>query len=95
MFCLLGTQGLDLLVGTQSLDLPRLNVVQPLHVLFWRNAYRHVSQPPNDFVMQGLDLLGGRPRLAAQELETWLGITHHNSGKLLRGARNPARYNTS
>ena len=50
--------------------LPRLNVVQPLNVLFWRKAYRPVSQPPNAFVMQGLDLLGGRPRLAAQELET-------------------------
>ena len=70
MFCLLGTQGLDLLVGTQCLDMPRLNVVQPLNVLFWRKAYRPVSQLPNAFVMQGLDLLGGRPRLAAQELET-------------------------
>ena len=68
MFCLSGPQSLDLLVGTQCL--PRLNVVQPLNVLFWRKAYRPVSQPPNYFVMQGLDLLGGRPRLAAQELET-------------------------
>ena len=42
MFCLLGTQGLDLLVGTQCLDLPLLNVVQPLNVLFWRKAYRPV-----------------------------------------------------
>ena len=70
MFCLLGTQGLDLLVGTQCLDLPRLNVVQPLSFLFWRKAYRPVSQPPNAFVMQGLDLPSGRPRLAAPELET-------------------------
>ena len=66
----MGVQGQDLHVGTQGLDLPRLNVVQPLNVLFWRKAYRPVSQPPNAFVMQGLDLLGGRPRLAAQELET-------------------------
>ena len=68
MFCLLGTQGLDLLVGTQCL--PRLNVVQPLNALFWRKAYRPVSQLPNAFVMRGLDLLGGRPRLAAQDLES-------------------------
>ena len=68
MFFWLGTQGLDLLVGTQCL--PRLNVAQPLNVLSWRKACRPVSQPPNAFVMQGLDLLGGRPRLAAQELET-------------------------
>ena len=58
MFCLLGTQGLDPLVGTQCLDLPRLNVVQPLNVPVWRDAYRLVSQLPNDFVLQCLDLLG-------------------------------------
>ena len=31
------------------------------------------------FVMQGLDLLGGRPRLAAQELEKQRCISQHNS----------------
>ena len=51
MFFLVGTQGLDLPVGTQGLGL-------------------HVVQLPNAFVMQGLDLLGGLPRLASQELET-------------------------
>ena len=59
-----GTQGLDLLVGTQCL--PRLNVGQPLNVLF--------GARPIDLLvnrrMQGPDLLGERTRLAAQELET-------------------------
>ena len=45
----------------------------------WRKAYRPVSQPPNAFVMQGLDLLGGRARLAAQELEKQRCISQHNS----------------
>ena len=32
---LVGVQGQDLHVGTQGLDLPRLNVVQRLYVFFW------------------------------------------------------------
>ena len=63
-------QGLNvLLVGdARPIDL-FVGTAQPLNVLFVASP-RPVSQPPNAFVMQGLDLLGGRPRPAAQELET-------------------------